>query len=61
MNNNFVIYAAYYNDELMYIGRGGINRPDHINSGCSHVYEANKLHFSGGLLNVKLLHENITE
>ncbi len=42
MNNNFVIYAAYYNDELMYIGRGGINRPDHINSGCSHVYEANK-------------------
>ena len=35
------------NDEVIYIGQGKVGRSKHCLSGCSHVYELNKLHFNG--------------
>ena len=50
----YVVYTVYHNDELYYIGHGVIGREKHVNSGCSHVYELNKLHFEGVEFEVKI-------
>lgn len=43
----YVVYIASHNGEIYYVGHGVYGREKHVNSGCSHVYELNKMHFQG--------------
>lgn len=52
----YEVYAGYYKDELVYIGSGKKGRHLHLNSGVSHLYEANKLHFQNESIDVKLIY-----
>lgn len=43
----YEVYVCKLNDEVLYVGQGKLGRHNHCKSGCSHVYELNKLHFLG--------------
>lgn len=47
MSKVYEVYYCYHKGELIYIGQGIRGRSTHCNSGCSHVYELNRLHFTG--------------
>jgi hypothetical protein len=51
----YIVYTAKHNGEVVYIGSGAYGREAHINSGCSHVYDINRLHFSGVLFCVEVV------
>lgn len=56
MENNHIVYAAFDTDGIcLYVGEGKEDRWQHIVSGTSHVYEANKWHFLGRKVEVKIL------
>ena len=57
MTNLYELYHCEYKGEVVYIGQGKKGRHKHCNSGCSHVYELNKIHFSEGdeVLQTKIL------
>jgi hypothetical protein len=57
----YYVYVGWLGDKIMYIGKGKNDRDLHLNSGCSHVYEANRLHFLGGRLDVERIAENLEE
>lgn len=50
----FEVYICSLDKEILYIGSGKINRHKHCNSGISHVYELNKLHFEGKTFTIEL-------
>ena len=50
----FEVYICSLNKEVLYIGSGKVNRHKHCNSGTSHVYDLNKLHFSGNIFDIEL-------
>lgn len=49
------VYQGTVDGVIVYVGMGSIDRSDHLNSGVSHVYEANKSHFSGAVVDVTIL------
>lgn len=57
----FLVYAAKYNGEIIYIGSGVNGREKHCISGCSHVYELNRLHFSKQVVEVEALARFMTK
>ena len=42
----FEVYICKFEDSVVYIGSGSLNRHKHCASGTSHVYELNEIHFS---------------
>ena len=54
VKERFEMYLCYHGDRLLYIGSGALYRHKHCNSGTSHVYELNKLHFEGVKFDVKV-------
>lgn len=48
MSKVYEVYYCYHKGEVVYIGQGIVGRSTHCNSGCSHVYELNRLHFTDG-------------
>lgn len=44
--NKYEVYVCKFKGEVVYVGQGLIGRSKHCNSGVSHVYELNKIHFS---------------
>lgn len=52
----FVVYAAYINGEIVYVGQGKQGREKHCTSGVSHVYELNAAHFNGETIEVNKIH-----
>ena len=50
----FELYCCYDKGKLLYVGSGALYRHKHCNSGTSHVYEINKLHFQGVIFDVKV-------
>lgn len=52
----YEVYICKLNDEILYVGQGYSGRHKHCTSGCSHVYELNKLHFSGLIPIVEVVH-----
>ena len=56
-----VVYAVKHDGVIVYIGSGTRGREKHGCSGISHVYELNKLHFSGANLSVELLMEGLSK
>ena len=46
------MYLCKHEGVVVYVGQGNYNRHKHCNSGTSHVYELNKLHFQGVVFEV---------
>lgn len=62
MGNNHIAYAAFDSEgNCLYVGEGKPDRYKHITSGVSHVYEANRWHFAGKKVIVKILYEGLTK
>ncbi len=55
--SEYVVYVAQYEGIVMYVGEGKSGREAHITSGVSHVYEANRFHFQGKHVEVRVEHE----
>lgn len=51
---DWYVYIAKYDDKVVYIGKGKNERYKHLNSGISSCYHANKVHFSGGVIDVSI-------
>lgn len=57
----YYVYIVRYKGEIVYIGKGKYRRYEHVNSGCSHIYEANRLHHNeGAVFDVTITHKNST-
>lgn len=56
-SNLYVVYNVLVNNEIVYVGSGRDGRQNHPLSGCSNVYEFNKLHFEGVILTVNTLEQ----
>jgi hypothetical protein len=62
VENNHIVYAAFDVDgNCLYVGEGKPDRYKHITSGTSHVYEANRWHFSNKKVRVDILHEGLSK
>lgn len=48
MTKIYEVYICRLDSDILYIGQGLKGRHKHCNSGCSHVYELNSLHFKHG-------------
>ena len=61
--NKYEVYICKYEDVVLYIGQGKLGRHIHCNSGLSHVYGLNRLHFGKVNFTVEVLslHETQTE
>lgn len=59
--NNYLVYAGYYQGDCVYVGEGVEGRELHLNSGVSHIYEANRLHFKGESVDVKVIYSSVTK
>lgn len=58
----YYVYIVRYKGEIVYIGKGKYRRYEHVNSGCSHIYEANRLHHNeGAVFDVTITHKNSTD
>lgn len=55
LTTSHLVYAAKYDNEIVYIGSGVNGRERHCTSGCSHVYALNKLHFAKEQVEVVVL------
>lgn len=60
MGNN-IVYAGYYDDTCVYVGEGKPDRYLHLNSGVSHVYEANYYHHTGKYIEVRVLAKDLSK
>lgn len=54
----YEVYVCKHNDEILYVGQGKAGRHKHCNSGTSHVYELNRLHFGGVNLDVEIVYQD---
>ena len=62
MKNDHIVYAAFDSKgNCLYVGEGKPDRYKHITSGTSHVYEANRWHFSGKEIVIDILHKGLTK
>lgn len=52
MMSGYEVYKCRLDGNVIYVGQGKTNRHKHCNSGCSHVYELNKMHFQGIVFDV---------
>ena len=61
--SKYEVYICKYEDVVLYIGQGKLGRHTHCNSGLSHVYGLNRLHFGKVNFTVEVLslHESQTE
>lgn len=51
----YYVYSGSLSGAVVYVGKGRGNRYLHLNSGKSSCYQANKLHFEGGSLIIKIV------
>lgn len=54
MSKHFEVYICKLDGNIVYIGSGANGRHKHCNSGCSHVYGLNKLHFEGKVFDIQV-------
>lgn len=50
----YLVYKVIVDNNIVYVGEGRVGREKHAISGCSHVYELNKLHFEGVEVSVEI-------
>jgi hypothetical protein len=53
--DKYIVYKVTHNSKVIYIGSGLVGRDAHVTSGCSHVYELNRLHFQGVVPDVEVV------
>ena len=51
----FCVYTGAVDGKVVYVGMGSLERPEHLNSGVSHLYQANRHHFNGGSVDITIL------
>lgn len=57
-----VVYHAYDAEGLLrYIGEGLTDRPEHVNSGCSHNYKLNEHYFLRGPMRVEVIARDLSK
>lgn len=63
MSKIYELYTCSYKGAVVYVGEGLKGRHKHCNSGCSHVYELNRIHFQEGeqVLDVNVIEETTTK
>lgn len=61
VKNVYCVYIARAGDSILYIGSGVHGRWEHVNSGTSHSYELNKLHFSGNVLEIEVVFSGLSK
>ena len=62
MSNDHIVYTAFDSKgNCLYVGEGKPERYKHVTSGVSHVYEANKWHFSGKPISVSVIYSGLTK
>lgn len=59
--NEYLVYAAYVDDELVYIGSGIKGRQNHCLSGFSHVVELNYAQGQGKQLRTEVLTDELSK
>lgn len=52
--NLYEVYIGRLDGEIFYIGHGKLGRHKHLNSGVSHIYDANLKHFQGQFLDIEV-------
>lgn len=59
----FYVYLVIAKDsgEVLYVGKGKGRRVQHANSGMSHNYHLNRLHFEGKISHVKVFKDDLSE
>lgn len=58
---NYYVYRAVFEGDIVYIGMGQGDRYKHLNSGTSHLYSANKAHFDGKCIQVEFIKEGLSK
>lgn len=53
-NKSYYVYFVRHDGVLYYIGSGVLNRWRHVNSGTSHSYTLNKMHFAGVVFDIEV-------
>ena len=53
--NTYEVYVCKLDNEVLYVGQGVCGRHEHCTSGVSHVYELNRLHFIGDVVDVSVV------
>lgn len=59
--DNCIVYIGHCDDVCVYVGEGKAGRESHLNSGISHVYEANQQHFKGKKIRVEIKHRGVSK
>ena len=60
--NCYEVYICRVDGEIVYIGSGKHGRHKHCDSGCSHVYELNRIHFlANDTIAVTVLYGNLPQ
>lgn len=59
--DNCVVYIGRLEGKIVYIGEGKVGRELHLNSGVSHLYQANEAHFNGNTIDVEIYANNISK
>ena len=58
---DYEVYVCKRGAKIIYVGSGVVGRNKHCNSGRSHVYELNKLHFEGEVFKVDITYYETRE
>lgn len=61
MSNEYYVYAAYVEEDCVYVGSGKGKRFQHATSGCSHNKGLNALYFQDTIPIVVLIEEGLTK
>ena len=51
----YEVYVCKLGNNVLYVGQGLKGRHEHCTSGVSHVYELNRLHFTGDIVDVSVV------
>ena len=57
----YEVYVCKLDDEILYVGQGKSGRHRHCNSGISHVYDLNTLHFNGIKTEVDVVYTSLSK
>lgn len=60
LDSRYLVYAAYVDNTLVYIGSGLEGRQNHCTSGCSHVVELNHSQGQGKEIRVEVLRDELS-
>lgn len=60
-DRRFIVYEGSLDGVVVYVGMGSEDRHLHLNSGVSHLYDANKAHFKGKKILVQIVKAGLSK